>query len=176
MNTFKRVSGSMENWIEIKGYEDYMISSKGRVFSYNTKKFLKPQNNGYGYLFVILWKNGITKAHKIHRLVALAFIPNPENKRTVNHKDSDRTNNYVKNLEWATHSENSQHGYDNGLQKPPCLKGSKHGRAKLSEKEVLEIRRLHATGNYTQTALGKIFDVGKAVIGKIVNRKLWKHV
>ena len=165
-----------EQWREIENYEDYVISDQGRVFSYKRSIFLKPAKDGGGYLFVILSKNGVCKSHRIHRLVALAFIPNPENKETVNHIDGIKTNNQADNLEWATHSENTQHSFDNGLQKPPCLKGTKNGRAKLLEKEVLEIRRLYSTGDYSYRALAKMFGVDHSLIGYIIRRKLWKHV
>ena len=164
----------MESWKRIKEYRNYLISDQGRVFNFKFKKFREPQKDTCGYLRVILCKNGIVKTHKVHRLVAIAFIENPENKPTVNHIDSDRTNNFVSNLEWNTHSENAQHGYDIGLHK--SVKGSKHYRAKLNEDQVLEIRRLHATGEYTKTALAKIFGVTQMLISYIVNRKRWKHI
>ena len=164
----------VEQFKQIKGYEDYVISDQGRVFSYYTKKFLKPGKNQGGYLFVVLWKNGIGKHRSIHRLVALAFIPNPENKRTVNHIDGIKTNNFVENLEWATDSENIQHSFDNGLQKP--LKGEKHGRSKLSEEKVKEIRKLYATDDFTLEYLGKKFGVCFQLISLIVRRKIWKHI
>jgi len=164
-----------EQWKEIENYEDYMISDQGRVFSYKRSIFLKPGDSSTGgYLFVILSKNGVRKHHRIHRLVALAFIPNPENKRTVNHIDGCKINNHVSNLEWNTVKENTQHSFDNGLQK--AIKGSKHVNSKLSEKEVLEIRRLYKTGDYTLKYLAKMFGVCFQLISLIVNRKNWKHI
>ena len=163
----------MESWKKIKGYEDYVISDQGRVYSYKRSIFLKPGKNGHGYLFVILHKNGANK-HYLHRLVALAFIENPENKRTVNHMDGCKTNNFIHNLEWATDSENTQHSFDNGLQK--AIKGSKHYRAKLNESQVLEIRRLYKTGEYIYKDLAKMFGVSFGPISRIINRKKWTHI
>ena len=163
----------MEYWKKIKGYDNYLVSDRGRVFSYKRRIFLKPGKDGGGYFYVDLCKNGIRKKHKIHRLVANTFIPNPENKRTVNHIDGVKTNNFAINLEWATDKENIRHAMDTGLKD---AKGSKHGQAKLSEKEVLEIRRIFATGEYTKTALGRMFCVSDVLIGYIVNRKNWKHI
>jgi len=163
-----------EHFKQIKGYNNYLISDLGRVFSFYTKKVLKPGKNQDGYLFVVLYKNGVRKIHRIHRLVALAFIPNVYNKRTVNHIDGCKINNFVYNLEWCTHSENSQHGFVNGLIKPK--KGSKVGNSKLTESQVLEIRKLYATGDYYQKDLAKIFDVSRRLIGLIINRKNWKHI
>ena len=165
----------MEKFKQIKGYENYLISNEGRVFNYKYNRFLKPSNNSTGgYFYVTLCKNGVSKHHKIHRLVANAFIPNPENKPTVNHIDGIKTNNLVENLEWCTHSENSQHSYDNGLVKP--TKGIKNGRAKLLEDQVLEIRRLYKTGDYSQRWLAKMFCVHQTIIGRIIRRELWTHI
>ena len=164
---------SMEKFKQIKGYENYLISDQGRVYSYYTKKFLKPHKNTCGYLFVVLYKNGVCKNYRIHRLVALTFIPNPENKRTVNHIDGCKINNHVSNLEWCTNKENIRHAMDTGLRDN---KGSKHYRAKLLEKEVLEIRRIFATGEYTKAALGRMFGVTRMLISYIVRRKNWVHI
>lgn len=113
-----------EIWKPIEGYEGlYEVSSWGRVrsldkwvaHSINTKKFMKGrirklQEDGHGYLKVELSKNGKVKTYKVHRLVAEAFIPNPKNYNVVNHKDEVKTNNYVDNLEWCTHSYNVNYG------------------------------------------------------------------
>ena len=165
---------NVKHYKKIKGYENYLISNQGRVFNFKFKKFLKPTKDQGGYLFVNLCKNGIKKSHKIHRLVALAFIYNIFNKPTINHIDPDKTNNFVSNLEWATNKENTQHALNNGLFKP--IKGEKHSSSKLTENQVLEIRRIFATGEYTKAALGRMFGVSRRYIGDIVNRKNWKHI
>ena len=101
-----------EVWKDIPGYEGiYQASNTGKIKSLSRKyhpkdKLLTPYNRS-GYLCVGLYK----KYQFVHRLVAETFIPNPENKPTVNHKDGDRYNNYVENLEWATYSENIKHSY-----------------------------------------------------------------
>ena len=93
---------------EIVGYENYLIYPDGRVWSKNVKRYLKAVCNSNGYLQVVLYKDRIPKQHKIHRLVALHFIENPENKICVDHENGIRTDNRVENLSWATYSENSQ--------------------------------------------------------------------
>lgn len=95
---------------DIKGYEGlYAITSCGKVWSYRRQKFMSPADNGHGYLFVTLRKDGTNKHFKVHRLVAEAYIPNPEGKEIVNHKDEVRNHNWVGNLEWATAKENQNY-------------------------------------------------------------------
>jgi len=163
----------MEHYKQIKDYENYSVSNYGRIRNDKTGRILKPRKDLCGYLYVGLYKNGVRKMLKVHRLVANAFIPNPENKRTVNHIDGNKINNFVENLEWCTHKENTHHAMDTGLKDS---KGEKHGRVKLSEKEVLEIRRIFATGDYSQTTLGEMFDVSQQHVSDIINRKLWQHI
>ena len=95
---------------DIKGYEgEYGITSCGRVWSYKSNKFLSNKNDKYGYCFVTLCKNGVTKNFKIHRLVAEAYIPNPNNLPMVNHKDEIKTHNWTNNLEWCDAKYNHQY-------------------------------------------------------------------
>lgn len=113
-----------EIWKDIPGYEGlYQISNKQMVKSLSRKEFggrnrirgeriLKPRTDRGGYLHVALSKNGETKNLSIHRLVAIAFIPNPDNKLCVNHIDGVKKNNSIDNLEWCTHSENTKHMFD----------------------------------------------------------------
>lgn len=97
-------------WADINGYEGlYRVSDKGEVFSQITNKVLRPSKHRCGYLQVVLSKNGQLHYVTVHRLVAKAFIPNPENKRQVNHKDGNKENNSVDNLEWYTSQENIVH-------------------------------------------------------------------
>lgn len=108
-----------EIWVDIKGYEGlYQVSNLGRVKSLERidslghkrkEKIFKPQKNK-GYLRVSLWKDGKGKKYSIHRLVAIAFIPNPDNLPEVNHKDENKFNNNVDNLEWCTVAYNNTYG------------------------------------------------------------------
>lgn len=93
---------------DIKNYEGlYAVTEDGRIWSYRSKKFLVPQVAGQGYLKVELYKKGHKKASLfVHRLVAEAFIPNPDNLPEVNHKNEDKTKNEVSNLEWMSHQAN----------------------------------------------------------------------
>ena len=115
----------MEIWKDVKGYEGfYQVSNLGRVKSlerdiyfpngtiirHMEEKILVPALNNNGYSYVNLCKNGKTKKEYVHRLVAMAFIENPENKPMVNHKDEVKTNNVVDNLEWCSAQENINYG------------------------------------------------------------------
>jgi hypothetical protein len=94
--------------MEINNYPDYLIYPSGKVWSKYVKRYLSPVLNDCGYLYVVLYKDGIPKNHHIHRLLAIHFIENPDNKRCVDHWDGNKTNNKLNNLRWASHSENSQ--------------------------------------------------------------------
>ena len=94
-------------WKPIIGYENlYKINNYGEVLSLRSNKILKPNNNGIGYFIVQLCKNGERKNYLIHRLVAEHFLDNPNNLPEVNHKDEDKSNNFVNNLEWCKHKYN----------------------------------------------------------------------
>ena len=101
-----------ETWKAIAGYEElYEVSDEGNIRSLNfnhtgKEKILKPRKTHRGYLQVLLYKDGKYKVMSVHRLVAQAFIPNPNNIETVNHKDEDKTNNSASNLEWMTNKDN----------------------------------------------------------------------
>ncbi len=105
-----------EEWRTVAGYEGlYEVSNMGNVRSTRSGKLLKPSLNNSGYSVIHFYDHQNFKAFTIHRLVAMAFIPNPCGKRTVNHIDGDKTNNRADNLEWATYSENHKHAYKTGL-------------------------------------------------------------
>ena len=117
-----------EVWIDVVGYEGlYQVSNLGRVKNLKRKvpyakgmrtipeRILRNHINECGYVYVRLYKDAKGKNIKLHRIVAQAFIKNPENKRCVNHIDGNKQNNRAENLEWVTHSENMQHASDSGL-------------------------------------------------------------
>ena len=99
---------SLERFVKIKGFEDYEVSTWGRIYNTRTGKYLRPEIHDKGYLRVDLFNGAGRKHCKVHRLVAEAFIPNPEGKPQINHIDGNNQNNSISNLEWVTNSENAE--------------------------------------------------------------------
>lgn len=166
-----------EVWKDVDGYDGcYSISTIGEVLSRkrSIKTLLKASRCRQGYARVYLSKYGISKSHALHRLVAQTFIENPESKSQVNHKNGIKHDNRVGNLEWSTPSENSRHAYDTGLSSG--CRGSKNGRSKLSEKDVVEIKKMLLDGLLNKKEIGEIYSIDKSQIHLISAGKSWKHV
>ena len=179
------VMDNNEIWKDIPGFVGiYKVSSlcglksiprhikykDGRSFFTDGKR-LSVWIGNHGYYCAALRKEGKTHRVLLHRLVAMAFIPNPENKRCINHIDGNKTNNSISNLEWCTHSENLFHGYKIGL----TPKGEDHHNSKLTDAQVLEIRGAIKMG-ITQRNLATEYRVCQKVIWSIATRKSWKHI
>lgn len=126
----------MTTFCIIQGFPNYGINENGFIKNFKTDKILKPMNHSAGYLAICLYENKKPKRFLIHRLVANAFLPNPENKKEVNHINGNKKDNRLENLEWCTSSENRLHSYKHGLQ--PINKGML-GR-KLSEETILKMK------------------------------------
>ena len=105
-----------EKWKDIKDYENYEVSNLGRVKNKKTGRILKPEKTRDGYMRVSLCKDGIQRHALLHRLVSLTFLPNSQNLPQVNHKDEDKTNNCLDNLEWCDHKYNNNYGTKNERQ------------------------------------------------------------
>lgn len=164
----------MENWKLIQGYKyNYHISDLGNVKN-GYGKPLTPIVDKDGYLRIRLVDiNGVRKFKSIHRLVAQYFIGHHSfEAMTVNHKDGNKQNNHLTNLEIVTMSQNNKHAYNTGLKNN---KGENHGKARFSEEDILEMRRLYSKGK-KQTFLAKFFDTTQARVSEIVSGKTWKHI
>jgi len=178
----------MEIWKKVKGFDSYEVSDLGNVRSlersYKTKNrwgecgnkkpsvVLRQVTTVSGYKKVVLYRDKKPYNKVVHRLVAEAFIENPNKKPHVNHKDADRTNNKVSNLEWCTPSENVLYSFKLGLSNQG---GDKNNGRKVSSKEVLEVRRRKREGERAEV-LAKEFGVHRNHINLICRKGAWKDV
>lgn len=166
----------MENWKKIKGFSAYEASDLGNLRSLNYKrtgkaKILRPSLSG-GYLKTMLKNDeGKYKSWYIHTFVALAFLGERPEGLEINHKDGNKENNKPDNLEYITKAENIKHAYDKKLMKPKV--GSSNGMAKLTEKDVQEIRCIASVGGryYGRKALAIKYGVSECTIKEVVNRR-----
>ena len=174
-----------EQWKDVIGYEGvYMVSDLGRLKSMNfnhTKKegIMKQSIDKKGYIRPTLKTKCIQKRFKLHRLVAIAFISNPENKPEVNHigkypdgREGNKLDNRVVSLKWSTTSENILHAFKEGLMS--SLKGEESHLSKLTIKEVLEIREIGKSESNSNIAIKYI--VNTKTIYNILSNKTWKHI
>jgi HNH endonuclease/NUMOD4 motif len=160
-----------ENWKPVRGTaKKYYVSDQGRLRS--DRGILKGSYHTR-YISHHIYKNGVDSQKLLHRLVAKAFIPNPENKPFVNHKDGNKLNNKAENLEWVTCYENTMHAFKNSLRYSP--KGTSHGASVLNEIKVITIRKRHSFGE-SMASLAREFGVANQTIGHLVRRSTWKHI
>jgi hypothetical protein len=163
----------MEPIEEFSPFGDYYeVSNYGRVRSKKNNKILNPFIAHRGHLRISLYVNGKQGKFFVHRLVAMAFIPNPYNKEFVNHKDGNPANNHVDNLEWATRQENEDHAFATGLKNST---GINNGRAKLDQDKIRLIKSLSESG-VSRKSLSIQFGVGVSNIQRILTNQLWKSV
>lgn len=144
--------------MKIEGYENYEVRPNGEVVNIKTGRALRPFKTKKGYLRVQLCNNNGYKNFRVHRLVAQAFIPNPDNLPCVNHKDEDKTNNNVENLEWCTHEYNINYGTRTKKTSKPVLQLMKDGSLVRVWPSIIEVeRQLHFNnGNISSCCKGKL--------------------
>lgn len=163
----------------IAGFEClYSVSRDGQVWSHANSRhqgqWITGKRHPKGYIYAHLWKDGKSYPRKVHRLVASAFIPNPDGLPQVNHIDGDKGNNAATNLEWCDNRRNSEHAIENGLFKPAISAATlaasrKHARSirKLTLAQAEEVRRRNAAGE-SQKSLGREFGVSHVAIRQIL--------
>lgn len=176
-----------EDWSTIDGFNGYAISSLGKLVSYarswqagnggwRTKEesLYAPHISRFGYNHQSLRSNeGNTVDWRICRLVAIHFVPNPNNYPVVNHIDGIKTHDFYYNLEWCTHKRNTQHAFDIGIKHG--LNGESNGMSKLNEAKIKEIREKYNGGIYYKD-IAKEYGIHELHVFSIVNRRCWAHV
>lgn len=174
---------AIESWKDIDGYEGlYQISNLGMVRSFSkgdSVKYKKPQNRSDGYYQVRLYQNWKGQNKKIHRLVALAFIENPNGYKCVNHIDGDKQNNSVENLEWCDHSYNNLHACQTGLRKKYL--GGDNWEAKQVVQKNLEGEVVKTWGSIREAA--RALKISESSISSCINGRskkgtgfIWEQV
>lgn len=151
----------------------YYATEDGHIYSSKSKKFISERTTNRGYNVVNLSIDGKCKTFSVHRLIAQAYIPNPNNFPTVNHKNGIKTDNRIENLEWVTFSENIIHAMETGLLVPAKGKNTKHGR--FDEKDINEIRKLYSDG-LSQYKIAELYNVTRGTIQQIVNKRTYSYI
>ena len=173
---------------DIKGFEGlYAITRDGKVWSHKYKKFMMPHKfrDKVWYYSISLWKNRVGSNFKIHRLVAQAYIPNPQNLAEVNHKNGIKNDNRVENLEWMSRKDNLAYGWKMipmGIRN--IRRGENSGKAKITEEIVRQIRKDYSikdgmakkSHKTSFRKLAKKYHMGKSNIEAIVTRRSWAHI
>lgn len=154
--------------------DNYWATEDGRIYSTKRNKYLQQRVGPRGYMMVNLSIDGKCKTFTVHRLIATAWIPNPDNKEQINHIDGDKTNNSVNNLEWCTSSQNVIHAFDTGLRIPTKGLATKNGR--FTDEDVAEVRRLYNEEHLSQYKIASIYNVTRSAIQQILNNSTYKGV
>ena len=157
----------LEDWRDVIGFNGYKVNRLGEVKSfrrYPEGKFLSPYMDKDGYLCLSMRVNGKSKAEKLHRAVAKAFIDNPDSLAQVNHKNGHKLDCSVSNLEWSSNIDNQRHAWDNELKF-----------IKLKKEDVRQIKRMISEG-LENTTISKIFDVDPSTISNIRTGRIWKRI
>lgn len=165
-----------EIWKDVVGYSGlYSVSDQGRVKSFQRNPdgvILRQMTNVYGYLKLTLSVNGELKNKTIHSLVTQSFIGECPDNLEISHKDGDRTNNKISNLEYITHKENINKKHKHGT----MARGETNGMSSLNEIKVCAMRLLYSTGRYTFTEIGKMFNIHKGTANRAITGQTWSHI
>lgn len=162
-----------EIWREAVGYENlYRISNLGNLQDILTGKIRKSSLNSRGYPQLHLWRNGKKRNHTIHSLVMASFVGDRPTMMDINHRNGNKTDNRIENLEYVTRSQNIKHAFSIGL---ISKQGEKNPRAKLTDALIFSIRQLRKEG-MTGRMLSRKFGISDGHVSDIVHHRLWAHV
>lgn len=153
---------------------EYTVDILGLVYSCRSEKYLKPFPNPQGYMLVDIHHNKRSYTRQVHRLVALAFIPNPLNLETVNHKDGNKSHNFVENLEWMTRIDNIHHAWETGLAKPRY--GVDNPANVYTEDQIHQVCSLLELKTIKGAEIARVCNVNVSLIADIKFRGKWKHI
>lgn len=156
--------------------ERYLLTEDGRIWSFLSNKYIKVHKGRGGYSYVWLVLEEGKKFKLLHRLLAEAFIPNPRNLAQVNHKDGQKSNNSLTNLEWCTPSENVRHAHKQGLVKVRSIQGASSHKAKLREEEVREFWRRIQEGESVSSIHTDFPAVKRDALYSIKQGKSWNNI
>ena len=151
----------------------YEISESGIIRNRETKAIKSQYVGSTGYYMVSFSYDGKSKPQRVHRLLGITFIDNPENLPEINHIDGDKLNYKLSNLEWVTHDENMKHAFNTELANNT---GEKNGQSKLKQGQVIEIKDLLSKGELTEYKIADLFGVSRSCILGIKLGRLWPHV
>lgn len=174
-----------EEWRDVVGWEGmYKVSNCGRIFSLPRRDkrnrswggyYMSFTKNKYGYLTVNLTRDAKQKRYAVHRLVACAFLQNPNNYKEINHKDENKENNNLSNLEWCTRSYNVTYGRLDEKFRKHRVAGERCGRSKITLEQVNEIRAKYVRNSrkFGLPSLAKEYGISPSQVGNIVREKSW---
>ena len=162
----------VEAWRDIPDWPGYQVSDQGRVSSSqpwrgSDYRILRPGDNGRGYEFVHLWRDGHKQRFYVHRLVAAAFLGPPPDGLDVNHKNGKKADNRLANIEYVTKSENAMHARVELKRRPNC---------RLTADQVRGIRTRYEKGETTHKALADELGVAEETVRLAVSRQTWRHI
>lgn len=160
-------------WKIFKYSDKYEVNILGQIRNVRTGRYTQPVPDKDGYFRVVVYFNGKTNNYIVHRIIAEHFIPNPNNYPIINHKDGNKQNNKISNLEWCTNLQNMQHAARNGFFHG--RKGEEHHNARLAENDIREIRKLRKQG-VLRNDVAKRFSIQPQQVTRICSYQRWGHV
>ena len=161
---------------KIPNHSYYSVTPDGRIFTHKRRSgWITGATDKLGYKRLNATDDSGSRSNLyVHRAVAMAYLPNPDNKPHVNHKDNNPSNNHVGNLEWCTAAENRAHAAKQN--RLPRLQGDSNGNHKYSRELIKKIRALYDSGRYNQSELARKYGMPQPTIHVIVRRKQWSNI